>query len=52
MSLGKVRDPNVVKIVMERVLGDQVPSDINWNDMKSVSKAFKKMLDQLIESAK
>ena len=52
VSLGKVRDPNVVKIVMERVLGDQMPSDINWNDMKSVSKAFKKMLDQLIESAK
>lgn len=42
----------VVKILMEKVLGDRVPTDINWNDTKSVTKAFKKMLEQLTESAK
>lgn len=52
VSLGKVRDMGVVKILMEKVLGDRVPTDINWNDTKSVTKAFKKMLEQLTESAK
>jgi hypothetical protein len=50
VTLGKVRNTNVIKFVMTKVLGDDVPSDINWNDLKSVEKAFKKMLTKLAET--
>ena len=52
VTLGKVRNPSVIKIVMEKVLGNDVPSDINWSDLKSVERAFKKMLENLAEQAK
>ena len=50
VTLGKVRNTNVIKFVMTKVLGDDVPKDINWNDLKSVEKAFKKMLNKLAET--
>ncbi|WP_372364197.1 ParB/RepB/Spo0J family partition protein (plasmid) [Xanthomonas sp. NCPPB 3583] len=50
VTLGKVRNTNVIKLVMTKVLGDDVPPDINWNDLKAVEKAFKKMINKLAET--
>ncbi|KLB23212.1 hypothetical protein SM77512_22105 [Xanthomonas hortorum pv. gardneri] len=38
VTLGKVRNTN------------DVPPDINWNDLKAVEKAFKKMINKLAET--
>ncbi|QRD62642.1 ParB N-terminal domain-containing protein (plasmid) [Xanthomonas citri pv. citri] len=51
VTLGKVRNPHVIKTVIERVLG-AAPEGVNWSDLKAVEKAFKKMLDQLSETVK
>lgn len=51
MNLGKVRNPNVLKEVMARVLGT-VPDGVNWADLQAVEKAFKKMLSDMSESMK
>ncbi len=47
VNLGKVTKPAVVKLIMARVLGDQMPSDIDWGDYASVKKAFAQMLQQI-----
>jgi hypothetical protein len=49
VTLGKVRNPNVIKTVIERVMGT-APEGVNWSDLKAVEKAFKKMLEELAES--
>lgn len=49
VTLGKVRNPNVIKTVIERVMGS-APDDVNWSDLKEVEKAFKKMLEKLAET--
>lgn len=47
VNLGKVTKPSVVKLIMARVLGDEMPSDIDWDDYASVKKAFAQMLQKL-----
>lgn len=48
--LGKVRNPMVIKTVIERVLG-QAPEGVNWSDLNAVTRAFKKMIADLQEQA-
>lgn len=49
VTLGRVRNTTVIKTVIERVMG-KAPDDVNWSDLKSVEKAFKKMIEELSES--
>ena len=49
--LPKVRNTQVLKMVIERSLGDDAPRDVDWNDLKSVERAFKKMIEKLSEGA-
>lgn len=51
VTLGKVRNTDVIKEVMARVMGE-VPEGVNWSDLKQVEKAFKKMLDDVAEKLK
>jgi len=51
VALGKVRNTEVIKEVIVRVLGS-APEGVNWSDLKQVEKAFKKMIDEIAEKLK
>ena len=52
VNLGKVRNPKVVQHLVEKVLGDDAPKDIDWNNLKQVKKAFDAMVDRINEMFK
>ena len=52
ISLGKVRNPKVVKHLVESVLGDDAPKDIDWNNLKQVKKAWEAMVVRVNEMLK
>ncbi|TJY57259.1 hypothetical protein E4T66_17785 [Sinimarinibacterium sp. CAU 1509] len=46
IALGSVRSQSVARYVMTKVLGRE-PADVNWDDPKAVTEAFKAMLKEL-----
>lgn len=50
VSLPKVKNPETIRLIMERVLGAEAVPAINWDDYRQVGQAFADMIKRLESS--
>jgi ParB family chromosome partitioning protein len=47
VNLGKAQSPDVVRFVLGKLLGKQLPNDVDWSDYRAVSELFRKTIKDI-----